>query len=67
VQVNTKSSHLIIVCTDRSISGNFDKHAALLDCTMKHSYTPRTEFLICGDINVNCLMEFIIQNNCLHY
>ena len=29
-----------------------------MDCTMKHSYRPRTEFLICGDINVNCLMEF---------
>jgi hypothetical protein len=57
VQVNTKYSHLIIVCTYRSTSGNLDKFVALLDCTLKHLYRPRTEFLICGDIHVNYLME----------
>ena len=57
MQVNTKYSHLIIECTYRSTKGNFDKFIALLDCTQKHLYRPRTEFLICGDINVNNLME----------
>ena len=56
VQVNTKF-YLIIVCTYRSTSGNFVKFVALLDCTLRHLYRTRTEYLICGDINVNYLME----------
>jgi len=67
VQVNTNSSHLIIVCTYRSTSGNFDKFVALLDCTLKHLYRPRTKFLICGDINVNYLIELYEKKNCLYY
>jgi hypothetical protein len=57
VQVNIKSSHLITVCTYKSNSGNFDKFVTLLDRTVKHLYRPRTDFLICGDINVTYLME----------
>ena len=57
MQVNTKFSHLIIICIYGPPSGNFDQFLALLDSTLKHLYMPRTEVLICGDINVHYVMH----------
>jgi len=57
VQVNTKFSHFITICIYRSSSGNFYQFLTLLDFTWKHLYSPWTEFLICGDININYLMD----------
>ena len=57
VQGNTKVSCFIIICIYRSFSGNFDQFLTFLDFTWKHLYRPLTKFLMCGDINVDYLVD----------
>ena len=52
------SNHLIILLyIFRSPSGNFGEFAIQLDLILKHLYKPKLEFIICGDFNVNLLIE----------
>jgi len=38
-------------------SGNFDEFAVHLDLILKYVYKPKVEFIICGDFNVNFLID----------
>jgi hypothetical protein len=50
VKIDTKSSHIDIVCVYRSPTGKYSQFLNLLNSTLKYLYKPNTEFLICGDI-----------------
>jgi hypothetical protein len=56
VQIDTKSSHIIIICECRSPAGNFRQFLNTVETTLKHLYKPKIEFLMCGDVNVNYLL-----------
>jgi exonuclease III len=57
IQLETKTSTLIILSLYRAPSGDFQQFLKGLDATLKYLYNPETEFLICGDINIDCLNE----------
>jgi hypothetical protein len=57
VQIEVRLFHVIVICVYRAPSGNFSPFLRLLDSTLKFLYKPRTEFLICGDINVDYLID----------
>jgi hypothetical protein len=59
VELETKSSNLILALY-RAPTANFNQFVEKLDATQKHLYNPKSQFLICGDINVDCLSD----NNC---
>jgi exonuclease III len=56
VQVDTKTSHIVIICIYRSV-GNFEQFLSILDTALKYLYRHKTEFLICGDVNINYLLH----------
>jgi hypothetical protein len=62
IQLETKSSNLIILSLYRAPSGDFQQFVRGLDATLKHLYNPKTEFLISGDINIDYLNENIQKN-----
>jgi hypothetical protein len=39
----------------RAHSGEVNEFARRLDATSKYLYNPKSEFIICGDININYL------------
>jgi exonuclease III len=41
----------------RAPSGDINEFLKRLDVILKYLYSPKSEFIICGDINVNCLNE----------
>jgi hypothetical protein len=45
----------IILCVYRSPSGNFHQFLTLLEKMLNSPYRPKTEFVMCGDVNVDCL------------
>jgi exonuclease III len=51
---------IFVLCTYRSPSGNFEYFIKMLDKVLKFLHKPKTEFLICGDFNVN----FLEENGC---
>ena len=54
--INSKSqTFIIIICVYRAESGSFCKFLRLLDRTLNFLNKPNTEFLICGEINVDYL------------
>jgi hypothetical protein len=55
VELKTKSSNLIILALYRAPSANFNQFIERLDATPKYLYNPKSEFLICGDKNVDYL------------
>jgi exonuclease III len=55
VELETKSSNLRILALYRTPSANFNQFTERLDATLKYLYNPKSEFLICGDINVDYL------------
>jgi exonuclease III len=57
VQIDLGNYYVIVVCIYRSQSGNFYNFLNQLDLTLKHLYKPRTEFIICDDLNVNFLID----------
>jgi hypothetical protein len=57
VQLETKTSNLIILSLYGVPSDDFHQFLRGLDATLKYLYNPKTEFLICGDINIDCLNE----------
>jgi hypothetical protein len=57
IQVETKTSNLVILSLYRAPSGGFQQFLRGLDATLKYLYNPKTEFLICGDINIDDLNE----------
>jgi hypothetical protein len=57
VQIDTKTSHIVIICIYRSPVGNFEQFLSILGTALKYLYRPKTGFLICGDVNVNYLLD----------
>ena len=55
VKLNLTSIKLIILAIYRSPSGNFTNFLKNLDSVLNAWYSNKTEFVICGDININYL------------
>jgi hypothetical protein len=48
---------LIVLSIYRAPTGDFNQFLKKIDDTLKYLYKPKTEFLICGDINTVYLLE----------
>jgi exonuclease III len=57
VQIDTQTSHIVIICVYRSPVRNFEQFLSILDTALKYLCRLKTEFLICGDVNVNYLLD----------
>jgi exonuclease III len=57
IQLVTKSSNLIILSLYRAPSGDINEFLKRLDAILMYLYSPKSEFIICGHINMNCLNE----------
>jgi hypothetical protein len=55
VEIETETSKLIVLSLYRAPTGDFNWFIENLDDTLKYLYEPKTEFLICGDINTDYL------------
>jgi exonuclease III len=55
IQIELMTNQLIIICVYRASCGDFHQFLRLLDLILLSVYKPKTEFVICGDINVNYL------------
>ena len=55
VKLNINSIKLIILAIYRSPTGNFNNFLKNLDSVLNTWYCNKTEFVICGDININYL------------
>jgi exonuclease III len=53
--LNTKSACIIAIYT--APSGNFDLFINKLDVILRKLYTTALEYIICGDININYLVD----------
>jgi len=56
-QINSKYCHIVTICIYRSPTRKCSPFLNLLDATLKHLHIPNTKFLICGDININYLLD----------
>jgi len=63
IELETKSSNLRILALYRAYSENFCQFTVRLDSTLKYLYNQISEFLICGDINVDYLSDNNWKNN----
>ena len=50
VQIESVINQQIILCVYRSSSGNFHQLLRLFEMSL---YRPKTEFVICGDVNID--------------
>ena len=57
VQINTGKHLIILLCTYRSPSGNFGEFALRRCLILLYLYKPKLECIICGDFNVNFLID----------
>jgi hypothetical protein len=57
VEIEIEVSKLILLSLYRAPTGDFNRLTENLDDTLKYLYKPKTEFLICGDINTYYLTE----------
>ena len=57
IDLETAASKLIILSLYRAPTGDFHRFIKNLDVTLKSLYNPKAEFIICGDINTNYLIE----------
>jgi hypothetical protein len=57
IQIELGIYSIIVLCIYRSPSGNFSKFLNALDSTLRSLHKQKTEFIICGDLNVNFLSD----------
>ncbi|GFG31309.1 hypothetical protein Cfor_12872 [Coptotermes formosanus] len=57
VQIKVGFHSVILLCIYRSPSGNFGEFVEQLDRILKYLYKPKFELIICGDFNVNFLID----------
>jgi hypothetical protein len=57
VEKEIEASKLIILSLYRRPAGDFNQFIENLYDTLKYLYKPKAEFLICGDINTDYLIE----------
>jgi exonuclease III len=55
VQLKLNKKNVIIFCVYRAPSGDFDYFLNKLDYILNSLHTCKTEFIMCGDININYL------------
>ena len=55
VQLKLNKKNVIVFCVYRAQSGDFDYFLNKLDYILNFLHTYKTEFIICGDININYL------------
>jgi hypothetical protein len=55
IELETKSSNLRILDLYRASSANCNRFIETLDAALKYLHNPKSEFLFCDDINVDCL------------
>jgi len=55
LQLKLNKKNVIIFCVYRAPSGDFDYFLNKLDYILNSLHTYNTEFIICGDININYL------------
>jgi exonuclease III len=55
--IKVGSHSIILLCIYRSPSGNFGEFLGQLDLILKCLYKPKFETIICGDFNVNFLID----------
>jgi hypothetical protein len=67
VELETEASKLIDLSIYRAPTGDFNQFLKKLDVTLKYLYKPKTEFIICGDINMDYLLESNRKKNYLLY
>jgi hypothetical protein len=63
IEPETKSSELRILALQRAPSANLNQFIDRLDATLKHLYNPKSELLIRGGMNVDCLNDNNRKNN----
>jgi exonuclease III len=51
----------------RALAGDFSQFIKILDATLKYLYNKKSEFLICGDINIDHLNENNQKKQSTHY
>jgi exonuclease III len=61
IRFNTKSACIIVIY--RAPSGNFDLFITKLDTILRKLYTVTTEYIICGDINIEYLVDSDKKNH----
>jgi hypothetical protein len=57
VELETKSSNFSVLALYRVPSASFNQFMKRLDATLKYLYNPKSDFLMCGDINVDYLSD----------
>jgi exonuclease III len=57
IHLETKTCNLIIISLYRAPLGDFIQFLRTLGTTLKYLYDPKSEFVICGDVNIDYLDE----------
>jgi hypothetical protein len=57
IQIESVTNQQIILCVYRSPSGNFHQLFRLFEIMVMSLYRPKTEFVICGDVNIDFLSD----------
>jgi hypothetical protein len=62
VKIQNESSYFYMLSVYRAHSGNFSNFMLKMDGVLKSLYTPKTEFITCGDFNVDYLTDNYKKN-----
>jgi hypothetical protein len=57
VTLITKTSHLTILSLCRAPSGESNEFLRRPDAILKYLYNPKSEFIICGNINIDYVFK----------
>jgi hypothetical protein len=57
IQLESKDKCFLIICVNTAPSGDFNLFLQLFDEALKSLYKPKAEFLICGDLNIEYLLD----------
>jgi exonuclease III len=57
LKIKVAKQNIIVICIYRSPHGNFEYFIKKLYNVLKILYKPKTEFVICGDFNLNFLKQ----------
>jgi exonuclease III len=55
IQLNIQQRKIIVICVYRVPCGNFELFLNKLEIILNSLHRPKSEFIICGDININYL------------
>ena len=61
--LHISSTNTCIFSVDRSPSGNFMYFLNALEYIINLLYTNTTEFITCGDVNINFFLTITVKNN----